>query len=234
MKNKGRSLKIAFGILAVMLLTGCSFGIGKSDNLDPQVKKIINNWKAVTNLTYDVNIVKQKDQTDNSITGTFKVYTKDRVKTRVEILSEGKQAVFVNDSAKNLSFIYFPETKVYYQTNAFADGAASSNLSVSQRLDDVYTQLGTTFKVVGKEDIHGVTALVLENKQTSGALEKIWISEAQSVPLKFQNYNEKGELIYDIEFTNISTAVLSDDLFTMPADAKSSSLDDLLKDYKKK
>lgn len=219
-------------ILLALTLTGCSFSFKKPVSVDSEIKSIADNWQKVHDISYTVHIVKQKEQSGATIAGDFKIFVKDKTKSRIEIEQDGKQAVFVNDPAKKLSFIYFPESKLYYQTNAFADGAASQNLNLTQRLDDIYSQLGSAFKVDGKETINGQPAIILKTKSDAGAIEKIWIREEDSVPLKFQNYDVSGELIYDLEFQNISTETLSDDLFVLPADAKSSSLDDLLKNYK--
>ncbi len=211
--------KIALVAIAAVILTGCLPQGTPSKTQTLQSLK--NDWKKIESLQYDIVVVKSPEGQEQ--TPPMKFYSKNRTKTRVEATVQGVESVFITNDETGASYIYYPEQKNYIDVSAIGQ---QSQKSQTELLDDLYADLEQGFEITGSEEVHGYDAYILEGT-SEGVVQKVWIAKKLAVPIKIQTFDETGELVMDVEMQNISREKLSDELFSVPADAQAVSLIDM-------
>ncbi len=208
--------KILAAGAALLVLTACT-------HVAPQVTidSIYEQWQQLDAVSYRMQIT---ESVDNELAGypSMRIHAKGKSKTRLEI--EGEGTVFIVNPERGIEALYYPARNAYVDL-AFARGAIAPNQH--EQIEQLYAMLRENFEITGNETINGYDAVIVEGT-IDGQLQKLWISTEHALPVKMQSYDEQGSLLIGVEFVDIATQPLHDQIFELPMNAEEIPITDFL------
>lgn len=212
--------KIFLSSLAVMLAIcfalagfGCaseptSPSSGIEIGTETTLEDIISGAEQAKELSYDMYIV---DPDGNEIITAVYI---DGTKMRQETKIEGREMIFLGDSAATM-YVYYPDEGTAMKID-LGDNELGQEMQEDPyaMIEDVVDKV----KVIGHETIDGKKTTVIQydvDGIAEGITTKMWVWEKHGIPIKVVTTGPEGTTT--VEFKNIKTGNVSDDLFELPA-----------------
>jgi len=212
-------------LVLIISFTGCTQTTQekKSENKEQgkevsaeTIQNILNKVKNIESVEYELAMALN----DSPIPATLKAYQKG-LKYRLETEFMGQESIAVYDG--KFMYTYVPEEDIYYKAETETTSAMDFQEIAKQALNDI------SMKELGREEINGLNAIIIEFNYKEGAEEaiktKAWISEEYGIALKLESETEAGKV--SIELKNVKINSVDDSVFIIPEE-KVKLLDDYL------
>jgi len=211
--------------LASVTLFGFSCGDDKtSDGIfeeptETSLNKILSGAERPTEFSYDI-IITNTDGTEIA----SKFYMKD-TKIRQETNIQGQKIIMLGDS-NGVMYTYYPVQNTAMKIN-FQESSESGE--IEQDPYEILNEISESVNLLGYEYIDEKRCAIVEYTITEGSIsftQKMWIWERYGMPIKTETTTSEGTTT--IEYKNIETSGVDDNLFELPDGVTVTDLDSLM------